>query len=138
VNRAVPEVGTRLPERAVGPFTSAELAAYADISGDTNPLHLDSGLARKIGLAARPVHGMLLLAAFEPALQEWRPDLRIEHLSARFTQPVLEGEPVTLSGRVVRVSGGDTAQVLVRLMAHGASRAPAIVGEALLVPREVS
>jgi acyl dehydratase len=134
----VPEVGTRLPERAVGPFTSAELAVYADISGDTNPLHLDSGLARKVGLAAPPVHGMLLLAAFEPALQEWRPDLRIERFSGRFTQPVLEGEPVTLSGRVVRVNGGDTVQVLVRLMAHGASRAPAIVGEALLVPREVS
>jgi 3-hydroxybutyryl-CoA dehydratase len=134
----VAEVGTRLPERAVGPFTSAELAAYANISGDTNPLHLDSGLARKVGLAAPPVHGMLLLAAFEPALQEWRPDLRIKRLSGRFTQPVLEGEPVTLSGRVVRVSGGDMAQVLVRLMAHGASRAPAIVGEALLVPREVS
>jgi 3-hydroxybutyryl-CoA dehydratase len=134
----VAEVGTRLPERAIGPFTSAELAAYANISGDTNPLHLDSGLARKVGLAAPPVHGMLLLAAFEPTLQEWRPDLRIKRLSGRFTQPVLEGEPVTLSGRVVRVSGGDMAQVLVRLMAHGASRAPAIVGEALLVPREVS
>jgi acyl dehydratase len=138
VNRAVPDVGTRLPERAVGPFTSAELAAYAEISGDSNPLHLDSKLARKVGLAAPPVHGMLLLAAFESALQDWRPDLRIERLSGRFTQPLLEGEPVTLSGRVVRVSEGDTAQVLVRLMAHGASRAPAIVGEALLVPREAS
>jgi acyl dehydratase len=138
VNRAVPEVGARLPERAVGPFTSADLAAYAEISGDSNPLHLDSELARKVGLAAPPVHGMLLLAAFESALQDWRPDLRIERLSGRFTQPVLETEPVTLSGRVVRVSEGDTAQVLVRLMAHGASRAPAVVGEALLVPREAS
>jgi acyl dehydratase len=138
VNHAVPEVGARLPERAVGPFSSAELAAYAEISGDSNPLHLNSELARKVGLAAPPVHGMLLLAAFEPALQDWRPDLRIERLSGRFTQPLLEGEPVTLSGRVVRVSGGDTPQVLVRLLAHGASRAPAIVGEALLVPREVS
>jgi len=135
VNRSVPEVGTRLPECTAGPFTGAELAAYAQISGDANPLHLDSELARKVGLAAPPVHGMLLLAAFEPALQKWRPDLRIARLSGRFTHPVLEGEPVTLSGRVVRVSGGDVPQILVRLMANGTSREPAIVGEAMLVPR---
>ena len=133
---ALPATGTRLPERAVDPFTGAELAAHARISGDTNPLHLDAALARKIGLAAPPVHGMLLLAAFEPALQDWRPDLRLERLSGRFTQPVLEGEAVMLSGRVVRVGEGERPQILIRIMAHGASRAPAIVGEAVLVPRE--
>ncbi|MBV8851287.1 MAG: MaoC family dehydratase [Methylobacteriaceae bacterium] len=136
MKQVLPEVGTRLPERAVSPFTSAELAAYADISGDTNPLHLDTGIARKAGLAAPPVHGMLLFAAFEPLLREWRPDLRIGRLSGRFTQPVLEGEPVTLSGRVVRVSEGETPQILLRLMANGTSRAPALVGEAVLTPRE--
>lgn len=134
----IPELGARVPERAVGPFTGADLAAYAELSGDINPLHLDRELARKIGLAAPPVHGMLLLAAFEPALQKWRPDLRIERLSGRFTQPVLEGEAVTLSGRVVRVSAERTPQILLRLIATGASRAPALVGEALLVPREAS
>ena len=50
MNGAVPKVGTRLPDRTVGPFTSADLAAYAEISGDTNPLHLDAALAQKIGL----------------------------------------------------------------------------------------
>jgi acyl dehydratase len=125
-----------MPERAVGPFASGDLAAYAEISGDTNPLHLNPELAQAAGLAAPPVHGMLLLAAFEPALQDWRPDLSIERLSAKFTQPVLEGEAVTLSGRVVRVGGGDKPQILVRLLANGASRAPAVVGEAVLVPRD--
>src|SRR5947209_3902335 len=110
----MPEVGTRLPERTAGPFTGAELVAYAQISGDANPLHLDSGLARKVGLAAPPIHGMLLLAAFEPALQDWRPDLRIARLSGRFTHPVLEGESVTLSGRVARISEGDVPQLIVR------------------------
>ena len=136
MNGAIPQVGTRLPERAVAPFTSADLVAYADVSGDTNPLHLKADLARKIGLAAPPVHGMLLLATFEPALQDWRPDLRIERLSGRFTQPVLEGQVVTLSGRVARVSEGERPQILVRLLANAASRGPAIVGEAVLVPRE--
>ncbi|GAC1328708.1 MAG: hypothetical protein NVSMB26_04310 [Beijerinckiaceae bacterium] len=132
----LPEIGTRLPESAVGPFTSAALARYAKISGDSNPLHLDADVARRAGLAAAPVHGMLLLASFEPALQNWRPDLAIKRLSGRFTQPVLVGEAVTLSGRVVRASSGEGPEVLMRLLATGASRAPALVAEAVLVPRE--
>jgi acyl dehydratase len=135
VNRALPTAGERLPERTIGPFTMSDIAAYAEISGDTNPLHLDPALAKSVGLAAPPVHGMLLLAWFEPALQEWRPDLRIERLSGRFTQPVLEGELVKLSGRVMRAAD-DKPGILVRLLANGASRAPAIVAEAVLVPQE--
>jgi acyl dehydratase len=136
VTSALPSTGERLPERTIGPFTHSNLAAYAELSGDANPLHLDPELAKDIGLAAPPVHGMLLLAAFEPVLNEWRPDLRIERLSGRFTQPVLEGEPVTLSGRVMRITG-EKPQILMRLLANGAARAPAIVAEAVLVPREV-
>jgi acyl dehydratase len=138
VSDALPELGARLPDRAIGPFTSGDLASYAELSGDTNPLHLDPKLAQRAGLAAPPVHGMLLFAAFEPALHDWRPDLRIERLSGRFTQAVLQGEPVTLSGRVVRTSGGDKPQLLVRLIANTTSRVPAFVGEALLTPRDAA
>jgi 3-hydroxybutyryl-CoA dehydratase len=113
----------------------SDLAAYAEVSGDNNPLHLDAELASSVGLAAPPVHGMLLLASFEPALQVWRPDLRLARLSGRFTQPVLEGEAVTLSGRVMRAAD-DAPGILMRLLANGASRAPALVAEAVLVPRE--
>jgi acyl dehydratase len=135
VTLPLPAAGERLPERTIGPFTMSDLAAYAEVSGDTNPLHLDAELARSVGLAAPPVHGMLLLASFEPALQAWRPDLRLTRLSGRFTQPVLEGETVTLSGRVMRAAD-DTRGILMRLLANGASRAPALVAEAVLVPRE--
>ncbi|HEX3179924.1 MAG TPA: MaoC/PaaZ C-terminal domain-containing protein [Beijerinckiaceae bacterium] len=138
MTNALPQAGTRLPERNVGPFSGGDLRAYAEISGDNNPLHLDAELAQSVGLAAPPVHGMLLFAAFEPILNDWRPDLRIERLSGRFTQPVPSGEAVSLSGRVMRVSGGDKPRILLRLMANGASRAPAIVGEAVLVPREAA
>jgi acyl dehydratase len=134
--KKLPQVGDRMPERRIPPFTTAHLLAYARASGDTNPLHLDSELAKEVGLAAPPVHGMLLLASFEPALRDWRPDLRIERLSARFTQPILVGEGVTLSARVVRAETDARPRVLLRLLANGASRAPAVVGEAVLAPRE--
>ncbi len=123
------KVGDKLPEKVIGPFDAAALARYAQVSGDDNPLHLDDALAARIGLAAPPVHGMKLLAAFEPMLAAWRADLRLTGLSAKFIQPILRGETVTLSGRVLRVS---EREIFVRLFAHGASRAPGIIGEATL------
>ncbi|HEY8161766.1 MAG: MaoC family dehydratase [Methylocystis sp.] len=122
-------VGDKLPEMVIGPFDSESLARYAEVSGDDNPLHLDDALAAKIGLAAPPVHGMKLLAAFEPMLANWRNDLRLVGFSAKFIQPILRGEIVTLSGRVLRASNNE---IFVRLFAHGAARAPGIIGEATL------
>lgn len=124
-------VGDRLPETVVGPFDAADLARYAQVSGDDNPLHLDEALAAKLGLAAPPVHGMKLLAAFEPMLRDWRDDLALVGLAAKFVQPILRGEKVTLSGRVLRVS---EREVFVRLFAHGGARAPGLIGEATLRP----
>jgi acyl dehydratase len=125
-------VGDKLPETVVGPFDAAALARYAEVSGDDNPLHLDDALAARIGLAAPPVHGMKLLAAFEPVLKNWRDDLVLVGLAAKFVQPILRGEPVTLSGRVLRASQDE---VFLRLFAHGAARLPGLIGEATLRPK---
>ncbi|PWB81242.1 MAG: hypothetical protein C3F11_15715 [Methylocystaceae bacterium] len=128
---SLPAVGDRLPEWRVGPFDAEALARYAEASGDDNPLHLDDALARSIGFPQPPVHGMKLLAAFEPMLAAWRPDLFLARLSGKFVQPILRGENVALSGRVLRASWEDG--VFLRLLAQGEARAPAIIGEALLV-----
>jgi acyl dehydratase len=128
----LPEIGERLPEVAIGPFDAESLLRYARVSGDDNPIHLDDALAAAIGLSAPPVQGMKLLAAFEPMLRAWRNDLRVVRLGGTFVQPALRGEKITLSGRVVRSSPQDG--VLVRLHAHGASRAPAVIAEATLRP----
>jgi acyl dehydratase len=123
------KVGDKTPEVIIGPFDAASLERYAKVSGDDNPLHLDDALAAKIGLAAPPVHGMKLLAAFEPMLANWRGDLRLVGLSAKFVQPILRGETATLTGRVLRVSEDE---VFLRLFAHGSARLPGIIGEATL------
>lgn len=127
----LPGLGDRLPETHIGPFDAAALARYADVSGDVNPLHLDEALAYSIGFPAPPVHGMKLLAAFEPMLAAWRPDLVLTRLAGKFVQPVLRGETIVLSGRVLRASLEEG--VLLRLLAHGEARVPAIIGEATLV-----
>lgn len=123
------KVGDRLPEIVIGPFDAEALARYARVSGDDNPLHLDDAVAQKIGLAAPPVHGMKLLAAFEPMLQGWLSDFALVAFAGKFIQPILRGEKVTLSGRVLRAT---ETEIFVRLFAQGAARAPGIIGEATL------
>ncbi|MGZ9115590.1 MAG: MaoC family dehydratase [Methylocystis sp.] len=124
-------VGDKLPESVIGPFDAPSLERYAEVSGDANPLHLDDAVAAAIGLAAPPVHGMKLLAAFEPMLRAWRGDLVISSIAGKFVQPILRGETVRLSGRVLRATENE---IFVRLVAYGAARAPGIVGEATLRP----
>lgn len=123
------KVGDKLPETVIGPFDAAALTRYAEVSGDDNPLHLDDSVAAKIGLAAPPVHGMKLLASFEPMLKAWRADLQLVRLGAKFIQPILRGEKVTLSGRVLRASD---QEIFVRLFAHGSAKLPGLIGEATL------
>ena len=126
----LPEAGERLPPLEIGPFDAAALGRYAEVSGDDNPLHLDEELAAAIGFAAPPVHGMKLLAFFEPMLRAWRSDLFIAELGGAFVQPVLRGEKVTLTGRVLRSS---KREIFVRLYATGGgSKAPAIMADATL------
>ncbi|PPD11286.1 MAG: hypothetical protein CTY30_09755 [Methylocystis sp.] len=125
------KVGDKLPESVIGPFDAPSLERYAEVSGDANPLHLDDAVAAAIGLAAPPVHGMKLLAAFEPMLRAWRGDLVISSIAGKFVQPILRGETVRLSGRVLRATENE---IFVRLVAYGAARAPGIVGEATLRP----
>ena len=74
-------------------FTREQIAAYAQASGDHNPIHLDDEVARSVGLPGVIAHGMLqmgLLArvAGEPG------DLR--RLSCRFVGMVRPGDTVTI------------------------------------------
>ncbi|HEY8214511.1 MAG TPA: MaoC family dehydratase [Methylocystis sp.] len=126
------KVGDKLPETIIGPFDAPSLERYAEVSGDANPLHLDDAVAAAIGLAAPPVHGMKLIAAFEPMLRAWRADLVISSIGGKFVQPILRGETVRLTGRVLRATENE---IFVRLTAYGAARAPGVIGEATLRPR---
>ena len=78
------KVGEKLPPCTSRRFDLADLRRYAEVSGDNNPIHLDAALARQAGLEAPPVHGMLLMSCFEPALEAWCPDLILRRLSAKF------------------------------------------------------
>jgi len=128
-----PKVGDEIGPRRFGPFDLERLARYAAVSGDDNPLHLDQDVAVAAGLKAPPIHGMLMLSCLEPALREWRSDIAIEKLSAKFLRPVLAGESISISGRVVRSSREGRPRLVLRLFARGPESELAVLAEATLV-----
>ncbi len=138
-----PKPGQDMPPRIFGPFPTGLMQSYALVSGDDNPLHFNSALAVKAGLSAPPVHGMLLLSCCEPAILAWRQDVMIAKLSAKFLLPVLTGQSIAISGRVLRAGLDEQPQMLLRLLARIVSDTPlprsnrdlAILAEAALLYR---
>jgi len=78
-------------------FSRDQITAYAEASGDRNPIHLDETFARSVGLPGVIAHGMLqmgLLAGL--AVTEAGGDpRRLRRLSVRFAGMVEPGEEVT-------------------------------------------
>lgn len=126
-----PRMGEKIPVRSLR-FELVDLQHYAAASGDDNPIHLDDALARRAGLEAPPVHGMLLIGAFEPAVAAWRADFAVQQLSAKFLRPVFAGESVEISGRVVEIGAGQAPYALLRLLVHNARREIVVIAEASL------
>ena len=125
-----PKAGDEIRAQHFGPFGREALARYAAVSGDDNPLHFDPNAARAAGLAGPPVHGMLLLSCFEPLIMRWRRDLFIARLSARFLRPVLAGNGIRVSGRVMRRRDVPRPELILRLIARAQNNDLAILGEA--------
>src|SRR6478752_5141856 len=69
--------------------TRADLVAYADASGDHNPIHQDEDVARSVGLPGVIAHGMYTLALVGRAVAEWTGGAEVVDLGAKFTSPVV-------------------------------------------------
>ncbi len=80
--------------RTVG---AGDLAAFADVSGDTNPVHLDEDYARTTTFGGRIAHGMLSAAYISAVLGTKLPGPGAIYLSQslRFRRPVRIGDEVT-------------------------------------------
>ena len=103
------EVGTFLPEQ-VFYLDRALLKAYADASGDQNPIHFNEEFAISVGLPNVIAHGMLTMALVGKYITDWAGgSVNVKEYSARFIKPVIvpAGEKVdlTVTATVVEVDG---------------------------------
>jgi acyl dehydratase len=83
-------------------FTREQIAAYAEASGDLNPIHLDDDFARSVGLPGVIAHGMLQMGILATVAAEagGGPD-SLRRLFVRFAGMVVPGDTVTF-----RAEGG--------------------------------
>ena len=82
--------------------TREQIRAYADASGDHNPIHLDDDAARAAGLPGVIAHGMLAMAQLANLVVAYAGDhRRLLRLRCRFSGMVQPGDTITFSGHVV-------------------------------------
>ncbi len=79
-------------------FTRDQIAAYAEASGDRNPIHLDDEFAKSVGLPGVIAHGLLQmgLMATVASAAAGGPE-RLRRLCCRFAGMVEPGDTVTFA-----------------------------------------
>src|SRR3989304_3110880 len=78
--------------------TEEDVQAFARVTGDTQPLHLDDAFAARTRFKRRIAHGMLSAGFISAALgTKLAPDATVVYLSQslRFRAPVYPGDTVT-------------------------------------------
>jgi 3-hydroxybutyryl-CoA dehydratase len=75
---------------------AADIEAFASVSGDHNPVHMDEAFARTTAFGGRIAHGMLSAAYISAVLGNDLPGPGAIYLSQslRFRRPVKIGDPV--------------------------------------------
>ena len=115
------EVGTKLDEKDFY-VDRAMLKAYADASGDQNPIHQDEAFAKSVGLPNVISHGMLTMALVGNYVTQWAGGAAaVKEFTARFIKPVIvpadEKVNITVSAVVTEVEGD---QITIELSATSA------------------
>ena len=81
--------------------TREDVRAYADASGDPNPLHQDDAVARSVGFSGIIAHGMFTMGHLAACVASWAGDPgNVVRLSAQFRAPVFMDEEIVAGGRV--------------------------------------
>lgn len=115
-------------------ISDADIKAFAQISGDENPVHLDDEYARGTRFGGRIAHGMLVAGLISAVLGTQLPGPGAIYLSQqlRFIAPIRPGDTVTAR---VKVTEWDSTRGRVTLLTEVANHEGVIVitGEARLV-----
>ena len=102
-------VGTVLTEKVFF-IDRAMLKAYADASGDQNPIHQNEEFAVSVGLPNVISHGMLTMALVGKFVSDWAGGAAaVKEFSARFIKPIIvpadQKVDLTVSGVITEVVG---------------------------------
>ena len=79
---------------------------FTQISGDSNPLHIDSDYARRSGFKDQIAHGMLCSSLFSELVGVHLPgeNCLLTDISVVFSKPVFIDDEVMVDGSIVQLS----------------------------------
>jgi acyl dehydratase len=120
-------------------FTQGDLAAYAALTGDSNPLFLDPGYARRVGFDGCQVPGPLVSGLFSRLLGTDLPGRGTNWLKQRlcFLSAARVGDELTATVEIVRIRA-EKSLVNLRGECRGASGKTVCRAESLVLVRDVA
>jgi acyl dehydratase len=94
------QVGDELPA-ASKVVKREDVKAYADASGDQNPLHQDDAFAQSVGFPGIIAHGMFSMAHVTKAVTDWLGDpAALKRMHVQFRAVVFMDETLVARGRI--------------------------------------
>ncbi|MDH3495023.1 MAG: MaoC family dehydratase [Acidobacteriota bacterium] len=114
--------------------TDELIRQFAEVSGDTNPIHLDEEFAANTRFGKRIGHGMLTASFISALLGSSLSVTKIVYLgqTLKFKAPVFIGDTVTATGTVTKIRK-DKPIVTVETICRNQNAETVIEGEAVLM-----
>jgi len=138
VNHLVPKTRETLEVGDSGTFTKtiteADVLAFADASGDFNPLHVDDEYARRSAFGQRVAHGILTAALISAVLGGELPGVGtiLVSIHVRFLRPVFIGDVVTAEATVMQIINPKRVRILVAC--RNQDGRDVAIGNAVVIP----
>lgn len=113
--------------------TAEEVAAFAKLTGDSNPIHVQDSAARDYGFTGPIVHGMLVASFFSTLIGRDLPGPGSIYLgqSLKFLAPLLVGESV-IATVIVKSIRSDKPIVTLSTTCHDLKGRCLVDGEAII------
>ncbi len=115
-------------------ITEKDVFAFAEASGDFNPLHIDEEYAKRTVFGHRIAHGILTAGIISTVLGGEIPGLGtiFVEMHIKFLKPVYFGDTVTATGTVMEIINPKRVRLMVAcLNQHGEDVA---LGNAIVIP----
>ena len=127
------QIGDELPALQLQPVSRSMLALFAGASGDHNPIHIDTDVARSAGMPDVFAQGMLGMAWMARLLTSWAPQSQLRRFDVRFQGITHLGNAMRCSGRVLeKLEYNGERCVRIQLQSANQFGETKIVGEAFV------
>ena len=127
------QVGDQLPVLQLPTVNRTTLALFAGASGDHNPIHIDTDVARRAGMPDVFAQGMLGMAWLGRVVTRWAPQSQLRRFDVRFQGITHLGNAIRCTGRVLeKLEHEGERCVRIELQSANQFGQIKIVGEALV------